>query len=66
MNSDVIIYTNKEENVKVEVVYDNEMLWLNQTQISELFGKSVSTINEHIKNIYSEEELYDPRICFGR
>ena len=66
-NSDVIIYTNKEGNVKVEVVYDNEMLWLNQTQISELFGKSVSTINEHIKNIYSDEELYeeDTMIKFG-
>jgi len=29
---------------------------MNQEQIASLFGKSKSTINEHIKNIYNEEE----------
>lgn len=43
--------------VKVEVFLQNENVWLTQEQISKLFNKAKSTINEHIKNIYSEKEL---------
>ena len=32
-------------------------MWLTQEQMSKLFGKAKSTINEHIKNIYKENEL---------
>lgn len=35
----------------------DETAWLNQSQISTLFGKVKSTINEHINNIYKEGEL---------
>ncbi|MGW6655659.1 virulence RhuM family protein [Rhodococcus sp. NPDC055024] len=31
-------------------------MWLSQRQISELFDKSVPTINEHIKNVYADGE----------
>jgi hypothetical protein len=34
-------------------------VWLTQQQMSELFGKAKSTINEHIKNIYKEGELLE-------
>lgn len=34
-------------------------MWLTQQQMSELFGKAKSTINEHIKNIYKEGELLE-------
>src|SRR5690606_36195330 len=34
-----------------------ESVWLSQAQMAELFDKSRSTINEHIKNIYTEGEL---------
>lgn len=45
------------DTIKVEVVLENENIWLTQEQISKLYNKSKSTINEHIKNIYAEEEL---------
>lgn len=35
----------------------DETVWLTQVQMAELFEKSKSTINEHIKNIYKEQEL---------
>lgn len=35
----------------------DETVWLTQSQMAQLFGKAVSTINEHIKNIYKEKEL---------
>jgi len=37
----------------------DETVWLTQEQMSLLFGKAKSTINEHIKNIYKEEELFE-------
>jgi len=45
------------DTIKVEVVLENENIWLTQEQISKLYNKSKSTINEHIKNIYAGEEL---------
>jgi hypothetical protein len=46
-----------DNNIKVEVVLENENIWLTQDQISKLYNKAKSTINEHIKNIYLEHEL---------
>ena len=37
----------------------DEIVWLTQEQMSNLFGKLKSTINEHIKNIYLSEELLE-------
>ena len=45
------------DTIKVEVVLENENIWLTQEQISKLYNKAKSTINEHIKNIYAENEL---------
>ncbi len=36
---------------------DTDTVWLSQRQMAELFAKDVRTVNEHIKNIYKEEEL---------
>ena len=47
----------KNQEVKLDVNIKDDTVWLTQDQIAKLFGKSKSTINEHIKNIYREEEL---------
>ena len=57
MNSNIIVYNNGEIELKISV--ENETIWLTQKQISELFEKDVRTINEHIKKIYKDEELYE-------
>ena len=56
--SNILIYKTG-NNVKVEVILENEDIWLSQEQISKLYNKSKSTINEHIKNIYLENELLE-------
>lgn len=58
LNGDLLIYEN-DSDVKVEVVLQNENIWMTQEQISKLYNKSKSTINEHIKNIYEEKELLE-------
>ena len=52
----IMIYES-DDNIKVEVILEDENIWLTQDQISKLYNKAKSTINEHIKNIYSEHEL---------
>lgn len=55
--SELLIYKNAEGNIKIDVQLDEETVWLTQDQMASLFGKAKSTINEHIKNIYAENEL---------
>ena len=53
--NEIILFENQE--IKLEVNLQDETVWLTQDQMSKLFGKAKSTINEHIKNIYKEGEL---------
>lgn len=57
MDSEILLYQNKDGNIKIDVRLDDETVWLTQDQMASLFGKAKSTINEHIKNIYDDEEL---------
>jgi len=57
MKSEIVIYQNPEGNINIDVRSENETVWLTQDQMAALFGKAKSTINEHIKNIYEEQEL---------
>lgn len=57
MNSEILIYQNREGDIKIDVRLEDETVWLTQDQMAVLFGKTKSTISEHIKNIFSEGEL---------
>ena len=54
---EIVIYQSEEGKVSVDVLFQDETVWLPIEQMSILFGKSRSTINEHILNIYKEGEL---------
>ena len=58
-NGEIVIYKSEDGNIKVDVLFEGETVWLTQSQISDLFGKSRSTISEHIKNIFEEGELQE-------
>jgi len=58
-NSDLLIYQTPDGNIKLDVRLQEETVWLTQAHMAELFGKARSTINEHIKNIFSENELVE-------
>lgn len=55
--SQILIYENEKGNIKVDVRFNDNSIWLSQSQLCELFGKAKSTISEHIKNIFDEAEL---------
>ena len=59
MNKEIAIFSTDKEAINVEVIFEDETVWLTQEQMSVLFEKSRSTINEHIKNIFAENELVE-------
>jgi hypothetical protein len=61
-SSNFILYTSKAGDIKVNVFLENETIWLTQKSIGELFGKSKSTISEHLKNIFEEGELVEQSV----
>lgn len=59
-SSEFLLYQTEGGETRVQVRLFEGTVWLTQRLISELYQKSVPTINEHIKNIYEEGEL-DPQ-----
>ena len=57
-----LIYKSDNNDVKVDVLIQDENIWLTQEQMAQLFGKAKSTINEHIKNIFKDEELIESEV----
>ena len=55
--TEILLYKTANQDVKLEVLIENETIWLNQKQLCELFGRDKSVISRHIKNIYNENEL---------
>ena len=57
MMSEIIIYQNKDNQVQIDVQFEQETLWLSQKRMAELFDKDSDTIGLHLRNIYTEGEL---------
>ncbi len=53
---EIIIYK-APEGPEIRVKLESETVWLNQTQMADLFQKDRDTISEHIQNVYKEAEL---------
>lgn len=56
-NSEFLLYTAPNGEVKVEVLLSGETIWLTQKRIAELFGVGVPAISKHLDNIYDSGEL---------
>ena len=54
---EIVIYKSEDGRVKVDCRLESENIWLNQLQISQLFGRDKSVVNRHINNILKENEL---------
>lgn len=56
-NNQLILYSTPSGNIKVEVVFEEEIFWLSQKRMAEMFGVDVRTVNEHLKDIFETAEL---------
>ena len=57
MEQGEIILYQPDEIIKLEVHLKNEKVWLSIEEMSQLFGRDISVIGKHIRNIFKEEEL---------
>ena len=55
-NGEIVVYQ-PDEITRLEVMVENETVWLTQSQLSALFQKDQSVIARHIKNVFAEGEL---------
>ena len=57
--SEFILYKSPDGQIKVDVYFQDETIWLTQKRMAELFEVGVNTINYHLKEIYKCNELQE-------
>ena len=60
--NEIVVYQ-PNETLRLEVLVENESVWLTQSKIGELFGVDRTVINRHIHNIYKTGELKEAATC---
>ena len=58
----MIIYHTEDGKVKIALMAKNGQVWMNQSQLAELFATSIPNINTHIANILKEGELAEDSV----
>ena len=55
--SEIILYRTKDSDVSIDVLIENETVWLTQSQMAQLFSTTKTNITMHISNVFKEGEL---------
>ena len=61
--TEFLLYTAPNGDIKVEVLLNNETIWLTQERMAELFGVQRPAITKHLKNIFETGELDEQLVC---
>lgn len=61
--NNIIFYTDEEGNPQIEVILQDENVWLNIESLTKLFKIDRTGITRHINNIYKDEELEEDSTC---
>lgn len=59
--ADFLLYTTPDGDIRIDVLFQDETVWLTQKRMAEVFGVDVRTVNEHLQNIYKNAELSEER-----
>lgn len=62
-NGSLMIYQNEKGDTKVDVLFRDGNIWMTQAAIAELYQTRPQNITQHIKNIYTDDELDESRTC---
>jgi len=63
MSNEVLIYTDENGEINLDVSLENETVWLSQKQMELLFDRERSVITKHINNVFKEGELEKKTVC---
>lgn len=58
-----LLYKSDSGEVRLEVMLQDETVWLTQKALAQLFGKDRSVITKHLKNIFESGELQEDSVC---
>lgn len=61
--NNIIFYSDEKGNTKIEVILEDEDVWLNVESIAKLFSVQRPAIYKHISNIFEEDELNEKAVC---
>ncbi|MBX2930922.1 MAG: virulence RhuM family protein [Chitinophagaceae bacterium] len=61
--AEFLIFTSQAGENTIEVRVQDEMIWLTQQKIAELFGVERSVTTKHLKNIFDTQELTENSVC---
>lgn len=61
--SDIIMYKKDDGTVNIEILVQNETLWLTQERMAQLFGVDRTVITKHLGNIFKSGELVKESVC---
>ncbi|WP_418689077.1 RhuM family protein [Agathobacter sp.] len=65
LKNEIVLFTDGDINIEVELSPELETVWLTQKQMGELFEVKQATLSEHINNIISSGELDETSIGFS-
>ena len=60
---EIILYRTKDCDISIDVLIENETVWLTQSQMGMLFGRNRTVVTRHIRNIFDEGELDEKVSC---
>lgn len=63
--NEIVLFSDGEKNIEVQVSPDQDTVWLTQKQMGELFDVKQATLSEHISNILNTGELDETSIGFS-
>lgn len=61
--NEIVIYKTPDNQTAIDVQFDGETVWLNQSHISDLFHRDRTVISKHITNVFKEGELEEKVVC---
>ena len=61
MDNKVELFQSTDNQIEIQVSYNQESVWLNRQQMSVLFERDIKTIGKHINNVFAEGELEENR-----
>ena len=60
--TEFLLYTTPDGEIKVEIFFHDENVWLTQKRMAELFGVGIPAISKHISNIFEDNELQEDSV----
>ena len=54
---EIVLFESEDKSVSLSVPFENETVWLNQSQMTQLFSVDRTVITKHVNNVFKEQEL---------